>query len=251
MRVLFHAALLLVLAPPLVVAPAAVAQPRAPVPAPAQQPATSAATPAPLDASGDRPVLERMLPPPPALTAIAKGRTPPAAVIGVLSVPDVMLKSTAVQRAQLVLVDRRQKLNDELQREQTALQTLQRTLVDQRAKLKPAQLRTKEQELQQRMASARTRLGRRDRVLKEVDQVVSGQVQQTLIGVIRQVSESRGVNVVLHRGGATLNADTIDLSEQVAEQLNKVLPDVPIPPDGVSPLVAQVQERSPRPARQP
>ena len=251
MRVLFHAALPVVLALQLIVSPEAVAQQGAPAPASARQPTTSAATPIPLDTLADQPQLEKLLPPPPALSAIAKGQTPPVAVVGVLSVPDIMLKSTAVQRVQLVLMERRQKLNEELQREQAALQALQQTLVDQRAKLKPAQLRVREQELQQRMASARTRLGRRDRVLKEVDQVVSGQVQQTLIGVIRQVSESRGVNVVLHRGGATLNAQAMDLSEQVAEQLNKVLPDVPIPPDGVSPLVAQAQGRSPAPARQP
>lgn len=251
MCVMFHAALPVVLAPLLIVSPEAVAQQGAPAPASAQQPTTLAATPVPLDTLADQPALEKLLPPTPALPAIAKGRTPPAAVIGVLSVPDVMLKSTAVQRVQLVLRERRQKLNEELQREQAALQALQQTLVDQRAKLKPVQLRAKEQDLQQRMASARTRLGRRDRVLKEVDQVVSGQVQQTLIGVIRQVSESRGVNVVLHRGGATLNTEAMDLSEQVAEQLNKVLPEVPIPPDGVSPLVAQAQGRSPAPARQP
>lgn len=105
--------------------------------------------------------------------------------------------------------------------------------------------------MQQRAASAQSRLGRRGRVLKEVDQYVSGILQQTLAAVIKQVAESRGVNLVLTHGGVALNTAALDLTEQVTEQLNKVLPEVAIPPDGVSPLVAQAGRSTAMPARQP
>ncbi len=57
------------------------------------------------------------------------------------------------------------------------------------------------------------------------------------IAVIRQVSESRGMNLVLHRSQVALNVNEFDISEQVAEQLNKLLPSVNVPADGVSPAV--------------
>ena len=43
------------------------------------------------------------------------------------------------------------------------------------------------------------------------------------------------MNLVLHRSQVALNVDQFDITEQVAEQLNKVLASVVIPPDGVSP----------------
>jgi hypothetical protein len=62
-------------------------------------------------------------------------------------------------------------------------------------------------------------------------------VQASLVAVIRQVSESRGINLVLHRSQVALNVNEFDISEQVAEELNKILPTVNVPADGVSPAV--------------
>ena len=42
------------------------------------------------------------------------------------------------------------------------------------------------------------------------------------------------MNLVLHRAQVALNVNEFDITEQVAEQLNKILPSVLIPPDGVS-----------------
>ncbi len=43
------------------------------------------------------------------------------------------------------------------------------------------------------------------------------------------------MNLVLHRSQVALNVNQFDITGQVAEQLNKVLASVVIPPDGVSP----------------
>ncbi len=49
------------------------------------------------------------------------------------------------------------------------------------------------------------------------------------------MAESRGMNLVLHRAQVALNVNEFDVTEQVVEQLNKVLPTVTLPPDGMSP----------------
>ncbi len=43
------------------------------------------------------------------------------------------------------------------------------------------------------------------------------------------------MNLVLHRQQVALNVNEFDITEQVAEQMNKILPTVIIPPDGVEP----------------
>ena len=70
------------------------------------------------------------------------------------------------------------------------------------------------------------------------------QIERTLVGVIQKVAESRGMNLVLHRQQVALNVNEFDITEQVTEQLNKILPSVVIPPDGVSPA-AMVQNQPP------
>ncbi len=55
------------------------------------------------------------------------------------------------------------------------------------------------------------------------------------MAVIRQVSESRGMNLVLHRQQVALNVNEFDITNQVAGELNRILPSVSIPPDGVAP----------------
>ncbi len=48
------------------------------------------------------------------------------------------------------------------------------------------------------------------------------------------------MNLVLHRQQVALNVNEFDITDQVIEQMNKVMPTVTIAPDGVSP-VAQAQ----------
>ena len=62
-----------------------------------------------------------------------------------------------------------------------------------------------------------------------------GQIERELGQVIRTVAASRGMNLVLHQEQIALNIQPFDISPQVANQLNAVLPSVFIPADGVDP----------------
>src|SRR5487761_1233300 len=112
---------------------------------------------------------------------------------------------------------------------------MQQSLANDRAKLSPEQVRARERELQERITNAQRQFRERNRIIQEAAQYALGQIEQTLIAVIRQVADSRGMNLVLHRAQVALNVNQFDITEQVAEQLNKILPSVVIPPDGVSP----------------
>ena len=216
---------------------AAPAQPR---PAPRPQPPRAAApAPAPAPPAGEvEPDIQIALPPVPELPALPPGTAPPTAVIGVLGVPDIMRVSTAAQQIERVIGERREKLNADAQKEQAAWRDLQQGLASQRGTLNAEQVRTRERELQDRITNAQKQFRDRNRIIQEAAQVALAQIERTLIAVIRQVSESRGMNLVLHRAQVALNVNEFDITEQVAEQINKLLPTANIAPDGVSPVAA-------------
>ena len=202
----------------------------------AAQPAPRA--PEPQQPDLDEPPMGQIpMPPVPELPALPKGPAPPASVIGVIGLPEVMRASLAAQSADRTIGERREKLNEDAQKEQLLWRDMQQALARDRAKLTPDQIRARERELQERITAAQRSFRDRNRIIQEAAQFAINQVQSSLIGVIRQVADSRGMNLVLHRSQVALNVNEFDISDKVAEELNRILPTVNVPADGVSPAV--------------
>jgi Skp family chaperone for outer membrane proteins len=185
--------------------------------------------------AGGPPPLQVQLPPAPEIPPIPKGQATPAAIVGILSVPDVLRVSTAYQAAYKELNERGQKLNQDAQKEQAALRDLGQAFAAERAKLSPEQIRAKEKVIQERATEAQRRFGERNRIIQEAGQYIMMQINRTMEQVAQQVALSRGVNLVLNRAQILGTTADFDLTPEVAEILNKALPTVIIPPDGVSP----------------
>ncbi len=223
--------------------------PRAPAPALAQ-----GALPLPGDAGaepGAAPQLQVQLPPAPEIPPVPKGPATPAAIVGILSVPDVLRVSTAYQAAYKELNARAQKLNEDAQKEQTALRELGQNFANERAKLPPEQIRDKEREITDRATEAQRKFGERNRIIQEAGQYVMAQVNRTMEQVAQQVALSRGINLVLNRAQILGTTADFDLTPAVADVLNKALPSVVVPPDGVSPLAMAPPAGRGRPRRLP
>ena len=220
------------------------ARPAAPRPGPRALPAPtgqSQAEPAlgPEGIAGEAPQQQQMqvqLPPAPEVPPLPKGPTPPAAIVGVLSLPDVMHASSAYQEADKEFIARRQKLNQDAQKEQIALRDLGQQLSNERTKLTPEQIRTREKELQDRITESRRVFGERNRIIQESSQYVLAQIDRATELVTQQVAISRGINIVLNRAQVLGSTAEFDMTPAVVEDLNKVLAKVVIPPDGVSPV---------------
>jgi Skp family chaperone for outer membrane proteins len=231
-------------------------QPRAAAPArPAPRPATGPQSEAQGVAPGLTPEgaaigpegqpqtqVQVQLPPPPEVPPLPKGPTPPAAIVGVLSVADVMRASTAFQQADKEFVARRQKLNEDAQKEQVTLRDLGQALANERAKLTPEQIRNREKDLQDRIAESRRVFGERNRIIQEASQYVMAQIERAVELVTQQVATSRGINLVLNRAQILGVTNDFDLTPAVVDDVNKVLAGVVIPPDGVSPVAMQAKE---------
>ena len=224
-------------------APRPAARPAAPVPGAPQGaglPGLAAEGAAP-GAEGQPPPPQVQLPPPPEVPPLPQGATPPAAIVGVLSVPDVMRASGAFQQADKEFLARRQKLNEDAQKEQVTLRDLGQQLANERSKLTPEQIRTREKELQDRITDSRRTFGERNRIIQESSQYVMAQIDRAVELVTQQVAISHGINIVLNRAQILGTTNDFDLTPQVVDDLNKVLTAVLIPPDGVSPTTLQPQ----------
>jgi Skp family chaperone for outer membrane proteins len=186
--------------------------------------------------AGGVPTPQFQLPPAPEIPPIPKGQATPAAIVGILSVPDVLRVSTAYQTAYKELNARGQKLNEDAQKEQATLRELGQTFAAERPKLSPEQIRTKEKEIQDRATEAQRRFGERNRIIQEAGQYVMLQINRTMEQVAQQVALSRGINLVLNRAQILGTTADFDLTPAVADVLNKALPSVVVPPDGVSPM---------------
>ena len=229
-------------------------RPAAPVRRPAPPAAAAPAVSAPSQQAADAdegPAVQVPMPPVPDLPALPKGESPPVATIGVIGLPEVMRASLAAQHADKIISERREKLNEDAQKEQQAWREMQQNLTRDRGKMTPDQIRAKERELQERITTAQRTFRDRNRIIQEAAQYAINQVQASLIAVIRQVAESRGMNIVLHRNQVALNVNEFDISEKVAEELNRILPTVTVPPDGVSPAVPPTAAAAPAPAPAP
>ena len=119
---------------------------------------------------------------------------------------------------------------------------------NERAKLSPEQQRTREHDMQERAATAQRQFRERNQVIQQAAQYALSQIERTLIAVIRQVAESHGMNLVLHRAQVALNTNDFDITAPVTEQLNKLLPSVTVPPEGMTVTQYLAQQKPATPA---
>jgi Skp family chaperone for outer membrane proteins len=204
-----------------------------------------------VDQQAPLPPLQATLPPMPEIPSIPKGSPTPAAIVGILSVPDILRVSAAYQQADKELAARRNKINEDGQKEQNALRELGQTFANERAKLTPEQIRAREKEYADRVNDSRRAFSERARIVQEAGQYVMAQIERVIETVAQQVAASRGVNLVLNRAQVLGTTADFDLTPQVADVVNRILPTVVIPPDGVSPSTFNVPVAGPRVSAKP
>ncbi|MCK8636473.1 hypothetical protein CO583_03065 [Parasaccharibacter sp. TMW2.1882] len=180
------------------------------------------------------------LPPVPSSPAVPKEDAPPPVVLGLISVQGVMQLSTAAQEMQQVLGERRDRLARAVQKEEGAWREEQQKLQVQARTLTSDQLQLRVRHLQERRAKDQRDFSNKARIIQEAYQVAFHQIERVLEqrdGIIAKVAAAHGMNLVLHAEQAVLHVDGQDITEEVADRLNKVLPHVFIPDDGVDPEV--------------
>ena len=181
----------------------------------------------------NQPVLP--LPPIPTPAPIAKSNPPPQAVIGVISVPDVMRQSTAYLEASKLLEARRDNLQQDVQKEQKVWRSEQQQIQTKARTMTSEQIQSRARQLQARVLKAQKDFRNRSRIIQEAAQVSFGQIERELIQIIQNVASSHNMNLVLHREQVALSVNELDITNDVLKELNKNLPSVFVPAANVDP----------------
>ncbi len=221
--------------------------PHAAAPAAAAHKPAKAAEPAPggitqngmtTEAAGNGAAGQPELPAIPVLPALPKEAPPPAPVMGVLSVPQVMQNSTAAQGVQNIIQARQGLLRQEAQADRTKWEKQQAAINAEKGKLSQDQLKAKITQVQSEIQAAQVKLSGENQGIENSAKIALGKIESTLIAVIRQVSQAHGMNLVLHRSQVALNVNEFDITKEVTDQLNKLLPSVEVPPTVIPKHVA-------------
>lgn len=156
---------------------------------------------------------------------------PPAAVIGIVDIPEVQRLSTAFNQVREEIERRRTRLNEDLQREQNNWREAQQQLAAQRAQLTAEQIRARERELQERITDSQRIFRNRSQHIEVAAQTALLQIEESLANIVRDVAQSRRVNLVMPRPLVIMNDPAFDLTEQVAQEFNRATRQVQIPAD--------------------
>ncbi|NHN87862.1 OmpH family outer membrane protein [Acetobacter conturbans] len=187
----------------------------------------------------------------PPATPLPKGSAPPTAVIGMISVADVMRQSLAGQQVERELGGRRDELARDAQRAQSGWREEQQKLQANAKSMTAEQIQSQERALQSKVMKAQRQFRDRNRIIQEAAQVALGQIERELVQVIQQVAGSHGMNLVLHSEQVALHVDGQDVTNEVAKQLNLVLPKVYIPAANEDPELLAKSGKMPTTASPP
>jgi len=168
---------------------------------------------------------------------IPKEAPPPAAIIGVISVQDVMAQSVAAQEVQRVMGQRRDELAQSAQRAQEKLRQERDRLQSDAKSMTSDQLNVRARHLQEEAVREQHDFRNRARVVQEALQVSLDQIERELKVIIPQVAKAHGMNLVLHLEQIAMHLGGQDISDEVAQHLNQVMQHVYIPAADVDPEV--------------
>ncbi|GAN78937.1 OmpH family outer membrane protein [Acidocella aminolytica] len=160
---------------------------------------------------------------------------PPTAVIGVLSVPEVLQNSTAAQDVQAEIQKRQAALAKDAREARSKIQAKQQAIMAERGKLSDAELEKKEQALQNEIAATQTKFQERNQAIQNAGQKALQKIEAMMAGIVKQEAQAHGMNLVLHREQAVLNVAAFDITDETVKELNKLLPHVTVPPSVVTP----------------
>lgn len=175
----------------------------------------------------------------PNLPALPSEPAPPTAVVGVLSVPDVLQNSLAAQGVQAVIQQRQAALARDAQVARNKIQAEQQAIMAERGKLSDAELEKKEQALQSEIAATQTKFQGRNEAIQASGQEALQKIETMLAAIVRQEAEAHGMNLILHREQVVLNVAAFDITNETTKELNKLLPHVDVPPSVVTPEMLQ------------
>tara|TARA_B100001121_G_C18299305_1_gene438969 strand:- start:11 stop:568 length:558 start_codon:yes stop_codon:yes gene_type:complete len=152
----------------------------------------------------------------------------PNTSIGVLDLNKVLLESKAAKNAAEEIDEIAKNIENELINSDENMIKEQNKLVEAQSIMAPEAFELKRKEYEEKVQNYNIE---RQNKLISVDKLVENSRNEILTflkPILEEISETKGITVILEKGTVLLNAETMDITDEVIKKLNKALPKIDV-----------------------
>ncbi|MEQ8817723.1 MAG: OmpH family outer membrane protein [Thalassobaculum sp.] len=165
-------------------------------------------------------------------SAIAQTAAPSVAQaelpIAVVDVQGIMRAAKAAKAIHDQIETRRSAYQEEVAAEERRLRVAEQDLSQQRAVLAPDAYQQKVREFQTKVAEVQRQVQMRKRELDETFARAMNEVRKSLVAVVAEIAEQRGIKLVLFKSQIVIAEKSLDVSDETLQRLNERLPTVKV-----------------------
>lgn len=148
--------------------------------------------------------------------------------IAVVDVQGIMRAAKAARAIHEQIESRRSTYQEEVAAEEKRLRLAEQDLAQQRAVLAPDAYQQKVREFQAKVAEVQRQVQMRKRELDEGFAAAMNEVRKSLVAVVAEIAEQRGIKLVLFKSQIVIAEKSLDVSDETLQRLNERLPTVKV-----------------------
>lgn len=148
--------------------------------------------------------------------------------IGVVDVQYIIENASIVQRVQRMVEEQRQQYTQDITQQEAALRSVEVELQQQQDSMTPEKFEEKRREFERSVAEIQQKVKKIKEELTRVLVENMREIRQKILDIIRQVSDERGLTLVLFKRQVILVDPSLDITEIVLERLNQTFTSIPI-----------------------
>ena len=152
----------------------------------------------------------------------------PNTSIGVLDLNRVLLDSKAAKKAAEEIDEIAKNIENELKNSDSDIIKEQNKLIEAQSIMAPEAFELKRKEYEEKVQNYNIE---RQQKLMSVEKLVEksrNEILDKLKPILEEMSEKKGITVILEKGTVLLNAETMDITDEVIKILNKELPKIEV-----------------------
>ena len=162
------------------------------------------------------------------LTIVTSADNFPHTSIGVLDLNRVLLDAKAAKNAAKEIDEIAKEIEKELINSDENMINEQNKLIEAQSIMAPEAFELKRKEYEEKVQNYNIE---RQNKLISVDKLVEtsrNEILNNLKPILEEMSETKGITVILEKGTVLLNAETMDITDEVIKRLNKDLPKIEV-----------------------
>ncbi len=159
---------------------------------------------------------------------IANSDNYPSTTVGVLDLNKILLESKAAKKASEEIDEIARNVENELIKSDEDMVKEQNKLIEAQSIMAPEAFEVKRKEYEQKVQNYN--ISRQSKLLS-IDRLVENSrnvILEELKPILEKISEEKGITVLLEKGTVLLNAENMDITDEVIKFLDKELPKIEI-----------------------